>query len=261
MKFSVPHTNEEPLYPGFAPNTSFYTDMLDSTHQDYKFPASSNPKIQPTNSRISGNYHSTLTLPTHNSDPYLAFMSPPYLGQDYEVIPRGQSSMSSPSSVLWGPCGPSTNLQGGQSVDTPFSASWGPPETLTNIQDRQPFHPASSYGGSSYVPYQHGQYGLNGYTGISHNESSSAYLQPQPTPFHPETIYVPSEPFVTSEKPHVCLSCGKSFARKGDMERHATTHGPPHLWCNVNGCGKGFHRLDKLQEHQKRRNLKRHRVL
>ncbi|MCJ1306245.1 hypothetical protein MMC08_009064 [Hypocenomyce scalaris] len=58
----------------------------------------------------------------------------------------------------------------------------------------------------------------------------------------------------SNNKRYPCLhACGKTFARKGDMQRHTKLHGPPTLWCPQEGCKhnnlKGFHRKDTLATH------------
>lgn len=56
-------------------------------------------------------------------------------------------------------------------------------------------------------------------------------------------------------KPHACIhACGKAYARKGDMKRHARSHEQPGFWCVVEGCKfqvKGFYRKDKWVTHLK----------
>ena len=56
--------------------------------------------------------------------------------------------------------------------------------------------------------------------------------------------------------PHVCSSCSKHYARKGDLTRHITTahRRPASFLCHFRHCprsieGKGFHRRDKLVDH------------
>ena len=51
---------------------------------------------------------------------------------------------------------------------------------------------------------------------------------------------------------HTCRICSRSFARKGDMERHAKCHGPPLFLCPVLECKYhflGFTRKDKYDLH------------
>ena len=60
--------------------------------------------------------------------------------------------------------------------------------------------------------------------------------------------------------PLVCtyLGCSrtKPFARKGELDRHMKSHGPPEFDCPVPGCkrqgDKGFSRKDKLRDHVRR---------
>jgi hypothetical protein len=57
-----------------------------------------------------------------------------------------------------------------------------------------------------------------------------------------------------------CSNCGKSYARRGDRDRHTRTHNPnarryscPHPGCNRVGLN-GFLRKDKFMEHRTRNN-------
>lgn len=60
-------------------------------------------------------------------------------------------------------------------------------------------------------------------------------------------------------RPHRCHQpgCGKTFARKADLRRHAKTHNPQSrtLHCPITGCpyaeAKAFYRRDKLLAHKR----------
>jgi hypothetical protein len=54
---------------------------------------------------------------------------------------------------------------------------------------------------------------------------------------------------------HNCHHCMASFFRAGDLRRHALSHNPnaPRLSCPRAGCGRQFLRMDKLNDHRRRR--------
>lgn len=137
---------------------------------------------------------------------------------------------------------------------SPFSASLGFNDPRSNLQGHQPLTANLSQGYSSYATQQHGQGSFNGYMNPGYANFGGGSFQPAipSTPFGVTPIPTNASP--TSAKPYPCsFGCGQFFARKGDMERHARTHGPPTLWCDVDGCTrqKGFHRKDKLRDHRK----------
>lgn len=78
-------------------------------------------------------------------------------------------------------------------------------------------------------------------------------LSPPPLP--------PQSPTIGAVPPprHVCVTCGKSFSRAPDMQRHAKKHDPAarRIDCPVPGCpykgAKGFLRRDKLASHRQNR--------
>jgi len=69
---------------------------------------------------------------------------------------------------------------------------------------------------------------------------------------------VPPAPEINQEpgsRPRFPYSiCGETFARRGDMHRHAKKHGPSKIYCPVLGCRYGGHpRKDKVNQHIKNR--------
>ena len=120
-----------------------------------------------------------------------------------------------------------------------------------------------------------------GVTGYAHkhpsNPSSDAALNPQSPQTGCNDISVPGHPSSGSYgndetsievsqdseanlklKPYACTEqgCMKSFTRNADRKRHMEeVHRPPTLYCLESGCRlrhpKGFHRFEKLIDHQK----------
>ncbi|KAH8781754.1 hypothetical protein F5882DRAFT_406106 [Hyaloscypha sp. PMI_1271] len=59
----------------------------------------------------------------------------------------------------------------------------------------------------------------------------------------------------TSRSRHHCTVCMKSFSRPADRRRHALTHNPnaTQFPCPRPGCGRQFLRMDKLEDHRRRK--------
>ncbi|XP_062234604.1 zinc finger protein 596-like [Platichthys flesus] len=54
----------------------------------------------------------------------------------------------------------------------------------------------------------------------------------------------------TGEKPHGCVQCGRRFSQAGDLKKHKRVHtGEKPYYCNQ--CGKSFSRGENLKRHQK----------
>ena len=59
----------------------------------------------------------------------------------------------------------------------------------------------------------------------------------------------------TSRSRHHCTDCMKSFSRRADLHRHALAHNrnAPKFPCPRPGCGRQFLRMDKLEDHRRRK--------
>jgi len=217
---------------GAIPST-YYQSLLDERHPD-----------QQTSS--------FLTISTR-SDGHVAGQSfhPADLGQSYDI---GHFPTRTNSHYPRQGYGVTPDEQAAYSPQ--FLAALNSGNSVTNL--RQPFEHSMDQGISTCATQQHEQYKFNGYPNTSYTSFNSNSFQPTLHSTQPEAISNTADPSMTNAKPHSCpYGCGKSFARKGDMERHARAHGPSSLWCDVDGCNKGFYRKDKLKEHQ-RKHQRRH---
>ncbi|MCJ1249261.1 hypothetical protein MMC30_006484 [Trapelia coarctata] len=122
--------------------------------------------------------------------------------------------------------------------------------------------PGTAWGTHSNYGLTSSQTQMGTYMGLANHHVA----EPRFCSSHPRSALA-GDPFlaprsvpVLNEKPYTCLyNCGKAYARKGDMERHARSHEPPGLWCVVEGCRfqvKGFHRKDKFADHLKTHGIK-----
>jgi len=53
--------------------------------------------------------------------------------------------------------------------------------------------------------------------------------------------------------PNSCTMCARCFVRADELKKHMTIHIAPSFPCSSPGCGKGYHRLNALRHHQKRK--------
>lgn len=206
----------------------YYQFLLDERHPNQHISSSLT-----TNARCDGpvpgqSYHSADLGQSYDSDQFPTRTNSLHPGQGYGVTPNKQAPPYSPH----------------------FLVPYVPGNSVTNL--RQPFDPSIGQGTSTYATQQHEQYNPIGYQNTSYTSFNSNSFQPTLPSTQPQAISNTADPSMRNAKPHSCPSCGKSFARKGDMERHARAHGPSSLWCNANGCNKGFYRSDKLREHLRR---------
>lgn len=171
-------------------------------------------------------FRSGTFCPPYSGGHHWTHVTPCYPSQTHDIVPVEQTRLS-PS----------------------FAAALPFGNPLTNFQGAQPYDSSIEQGTPTYVVPQHGQHNTNGYKNGGYADFSSGPFQPTLPFSRPGTVSNPSDTSVRNAKPYSCtFACGKSFARKGDMERHARIHLPPGLWCK---CGKGFTRKDKLMEHQR----------
>ncbi|CAF9938002.1 MAG: hypothetical protein HETSPECPRED_000737 [Heterodermia speciosa] len=112
------------------------------------------------------------------------------------------------------------------------------------------FDPNVNIAVPSYRVGSHTNYGFNSPANTGYGHSNGGPYQSIPPP-DPVPTLIPRQTSTTSSNRFSCPTCGKTFTRKADMQRHKRLHGKPSLQCNVQGCTKGFYRNDKLQEHIK----------
>ena len=167
---------------------------------------------------------------TFETDHYLARTNPTGPFQDSSVVPVSQASFSSPYSSMLRSGSPGVNAQEHHSFG--FSGNEG---ISSNMADR----PA--------------QYNFDGVSNTGYTDPSCSLHQPTIPTSRLEIFSDLATASKTSAKPYLCsFGCGRSFTRKGDMERHAKSHGERNLWCSVSGCHSRFYRTDKLKEHVKK---------
>ena len=202
--------------------------MTDDNHGQQNPSAFANRNAQfniPTVGRE--NFHSGFIPSTYGLGQISPSMIPPRSGQNLIAFPE----QASPTS--------------------PFIASLACANATTNGAWDQPFDPNAQLVTPLYETSNYGQYSPNGYTDTNYGNFNGG-PQHFPPATQSATPFIPNQPNVVSSKPYLCSSgCGKSFTRKADMQRHNRLHGPPSLWCNVQGCTKSFYRNDKFQEHIK----------
>lgn len=214
-----------------ATPTTYYQSLLDEMHPDQQTSSSLTMSTRFDGQVAGQSFHPADLGQSYGIGHFPTRTNSLYASQGYGVTPNEQALYSPQSLAPLNPGNPVTNL-------------------------RQPLDLSIDQGFSAYATQQHEQYNLNGYPNTSHTSYNSNSFQPTLPSTQPEAIFNTANPSMTNAKPHSCpYGCGKSFARKGDMERHAGAHGPSSLWCDVDGCHKGFYRKDKLREHQRRHEM------
>ncbi|KAH8591915.1 hypothetical protein B0O99DRAFT_597753 [Bisporella sp. PMI_857] len=91
--------------------------------------------------------------------------------------------------------------------------------------------------------------------------SDLASIFDPPSSTNPQIQPIQAGPVVGHRYHCLWLGCTSSFARAADRKRHIRTQhdNPAHYHCPIVGCDKvrgrwkGYHRLDKLQEHMRKR--------
>ena len=142
----------------------------------------------------------------------------------------------------------------GSALTSPSFTSMSSEYPIVNSYMAQPFYPSVSEGFPSHTTDPQKPYSFNAQTDTSYSQFDDGLPQHSMFGTHSRSTHSPAGTARTSEKPHACpFGCGKSFGRKGDMERHARVHSAPTLWCHAAGCNRGFYRKDKLDEHVMRK--------
>lgn len=214
-----------------ATPTTYYQSLLDERHPDQH-----TPSFLTMNTRSDG---SATGQSSHSAD----------LGQSYEfghfptrtnsVYPRQDYGLT-----------PDEQAPNRPQLLAP-SDSGNPVASLG-----QPFNPSVGQGIPTYATQQYDQHNLNGYLDISDTSFNDNSFEPTLPSIQSEAVSITADSSTTNAKPHACAyGCGKSFARKGDMKRHARSHEWSTLRCDVDGCNRGFYRKDKLKEHQRRHEM------
>ena len=135
-------------------------------------------------------------------------------------------------------------------LTSPFFTSMSSGYPVANSHMAEPSDPSMSQGFPSYTIYRQEPYIFNAHTNPGYSQLDTGFPQHSVSATHSESFHNPAGTTLTNEKPHACrFGCGKSFRRKGDMERHAGVHSAPTLWCQVADCNSAFYRKDKLDEH------------
>ena len=187
--------------------------------------------LQSASQGFGQSFNSAFSYGNYGPNHYLTNMEEPYLHQKDGPTLFDRSALTSP---------PFTSMSSGYPTVNSYMA--------------EPFYPSVSQGLRSHTSDPQEPYSFNTQTNASYSQLDSDLPQHSVSATHSGGTHFSSGTASTSEKPHACPSgCGKSFRRKGDMERHAGVHSAPTLWCPAAGCNRGFYRKDKLDEHVTRK--------
>ena len=208
-----------------APTASF-PYVLDNTQQKENEPMFLTGNAHPNSQGATLPFTSAIIPSTYPLAPYATTVNLPPRGQDFGVIPTEQTPSAFPLSSCW------------------FSSDSG-----AELQRSQPGDFVDAHAVSPYLSHQQGQTNVNGYTNLSYTDQINGSFQPSVIVSQIGATSAPPNLSPTSAKVHSCHSCGSSFTRKGDMDRHARKHGQWSLSCER--CGKAFYRKDKLNDHIK----------
>ena len=246
-------TTEGPDPSAMAAPHPFGSYIMDNKYQQPNTSAQSTSYGQANGQLAYQSCPSAVTHSTYDFNLHSGSRNQLYPSRDFRTNPVRQSSVTSPIFTPWPPYHDVTCYQEDQLCTSPFSAPWEFRNSVADSTGRRSLNPSSDYAIAPYVPHQYGQYGSAESTNSTYSTNDPNFFQHTSTLPHPEPIYDHTESSVAGAKPHSCPSCGKSFARKGDMERHARVHRAPHLRCDVEGCkSRGFYRTDKYKEHLKK---------
>ena len=172
-------------------------------------------------------YNPAFSYGIYGPNHYMTNMEEPYLIRNDGPALFDRSALTSP---------PFTSMSSGYPIVNSYMA--------------EPFYPSVSQGFPSHTSDPQEPYSFNAQTSAGYSQLNSGLPQNSGSATHPGSTHSAAGTARTSEKPHACpFDCGKSFRRKGDMERHAGVHSDPTLLCHVAGCNRSFYRKDKLDEH------------